>query len=103
MPNSCHVIMDVISKMALYSPQGPLEIVKKQFLPHRAVSVLLFSRTLDLKFSVKCLKVNLIIDFERVRGAPRMAKKAILSHFQHFSPYVPACRRPINPTSTLID
>ena len=69
--------MDVISKMALYSPQGPLEIVKKQFLPHTAVSVLLFSRTLDLKFSVKCLKVNLIIDFERVRGAPRMAKKQV--------------------------
>ena len=76
MPNSCHVIMDVISKMALYSPQGPLEIVKKQFLPHTAVSVLLF-RTLDLKFSVKCLKVNLIIDFERVIGAPRMAKKQV--------------------------
>ena len=41
------------------------------------MSVLLFSRTLDLKFSVKCLKVNLIIDFERVRGAPRMAKKQV--------------------------
>ena len=78
MPNSCHVIMDVISKMALYSPQGPLEIVKKKtvFASHSSVRFIIQNTRFKV-FSEKCLKVNLIIDFERVRGAPRMAKKQV--------------------------